>query len=203
MAGLQLLLCKSKKRLSHTEDVAKRDLSCSHSSLIRCPNSPASSQISSGWVGWSAGLGGGWVRTFFPGCVRYFPWSCSCPAPPPWKREHILVQRTSCAVMGVRALKQSKPSCCCHLPDAEHSEGFYSHGGMFEAGWRLCPALEQECVTGWWKLPLLSICALLGACLWREEFSMARPCCEALVTLWTSPIVCSKQGTSTQHLKVI
>lgn len=41
MAGLQLLLCKSKERLSHTEDVAKQDsFEWPSHSLICCPNSP-------------------------------------------------------------------------------------------------------------------------------------------------------------------
>lgn len=174
MAGLQLLLCKSKKRLSHTEDVAKQDSfeSPSHSSLIRCPNSPA---VFPDLLRLSRAIC--WVRRwlsldFFLGCVRYFPWSCSCP---PWKREHVLVQRTSCAVMGLGALKQSQASCCCHLSAAEHLEGSYSHGGMSEAGWRLRPAPDPERVTGWWKLPLLSIWVLLRVCLWGEELSMACP----------------------------
>jgi len=40
---MQLLLCNSKKRLSHTEDVAKKDAfeSLSRSSPICCPNCPA------------------------------------------------------------------------------------------------------------------------------------------------------------------
>lgn len=175
----------------------------SHSFLLRCPNSPA---VFPDLLRLSRAIC--WVRRwlsldFFSGLCQIFPLVLFLSSAPTMEKEDILVQRPSCAVMGVGALKQSKPSCCCRLSDAEHSEGFYSHGGMLEAGWRLRPAPEQERVTGWWKLPLLSIWVLLGACLGREEFSMARPCREALVTLWTSPIVCSKQETSTQHLKVI
>ena len=75
--------------------------------------------------------------------------------------------------MGLGAIKQSKQSCHYHLSEPEQLEGSYSRMGMSEVVQRLRPAPEPERVTGWRKLPLLSIWVLFRACLWREEFSMA------------------------------
>lgn len=132
MAGLQLLLCKSKKRLSHSGDIAKQDSfeSPSHSSLTRCLNSPADLLRLTRVICWVRR----WLSLdFFPSCVRYFPWSCSCPARTLSSMEKESSENLLCRD-GSWSTEAPKPSCCCHLSDAEHSEGFYSHGGCLGLG---------------------------------------------------------------------
>lgn len=97
-----MLLCKSKKRLSDTEDVAKKDAfeSLSHSFLIcrsefscSLPGSdPAQLGDPLGWGVTELRPGG---HSFLPGCVRSLPWASPCSALPPWKREDALVQSIS------------------------------------------------------------------------------------------------------------
>lgn len=155
---MQLLMCKSKKRL-HTLRMLPRTMHLSRGAIflpvIEFSFSLSRSiQLSSGWATYGSRR---WLsfdvplNKSFPSCQDVSglqgsgPWSLL----PPGKREHILllmysaVSSISCAMLGLR--EQSTQSCCYNL-GVEQLEGNYSSVGVSDLckGWGQPPSWSVQ-----------------------------------------------------------